>query len=243
MACESPVYENCPVGHPMQKKCKDPKKPCSKCEADRKAKEKKAKEDFEHVRKIAELDDEIKRERDVVIHAREAEDNEKAIAQKKNDLQVAKESARVAALNPLPPVSNPEATSLSSCAGSQAVGTKQPSNSDLPGDLSSARARWERQKSVNNEHNDSIDAIMAMTGLEQVKEQILAIKDKKDVAIRQGTDLRKERFNVAMLGNPGTGKISGKFHPIVGNMRFSRENYFRSPLCEIYGLLSDLRGK
>jgi hypothetical protein len=58
---------------------------------------------------------------------------------------------------------------------------------------------------VNGEGDQSIDAIMEMTGLEDVKEQVLNIKDKIDIATRQGTDLRKERFNVAMLGNPGTG--------------------------------------
>lgn len=53
--------------------------------------------------------------------------------------------------------------------------------------------------------NDAIDAIMDMTGLEKVKQQVLSIKAKVDTALRQGTSLKGERFNVVMLGNPGTG--------------------------------------
>ena len=56
--------------------------------------------------------------------------------------------------------------------------------------------------------NPSIDVIMAMTGLEEVKEQVLRIKDNIDTIIRQNAPIR-ERFNVSMLGNPGTGMSVG----------------------------------
>ena len=55
---------------------------------------------------------------------------------------------------------------------------------------------------VDNQH---IDAIMEMTGLEKVKEQVLAIKDKIDMSARQDTSVRDERFHIVLLGNPGTG--------------------------------------
>ena len=53
--------------------------------------------------------------------------------------------------------------------------------------------------------NANIDAIMSMTGLEEVKAQVLKIKAKIDVSKRQGTSESDERFNVVLQGNPGTG--------------------------------------
>jgi len=70
---------------------------------------------------------------------------------------------------------------------------------------SAARDEWQYQKSINGVQNPAIDAIMAMIGLEDVKKQVLSIKNKVDTSMRQGTDLKGERFNVSMLGNPGTG--------------------------------------
>jgi hypothetical protein len=46
-----------------------------------------------------------------------------------------------------------------------------------------------------------------MIGLENVKSQVLRIKAKVDTSIRQGTDLKKERLGLVLLGNPGTGTV------------------------------------
>lgn len=46
---------------------------------------------------------------------------------------------------------------------------------------------------------------MGMIGLEDVKSQVLRIKAKVDLSLRQGTDVKGDRFNIALLGNPGTG--------------------------------------
>ncbi|KAK1223907.1 hypothetical protein PQX77_013213 [Marasmius sp. AFHP31] len=83
--------------------------------------------------------------------------------------------------------------------------TSQPSKSVKS---SPSEAEWNRQKQVDGAHNKEIDALMELTGLEEVKEQVLKIKAKIDLAKRQGIDLKDERFNVVMLGNPGTGKTT-----------------------------------
>lgn len=70
---------------------------------------------------------------------------------------------------------------------------------------SEAENEWQRQKQVEGAKNQPIDAIMEMGGLEKVKSEILKIKAKADVIARQGSSLKKERFSVSMLGNPGTG--------------------------------------
>ena len=72
---------------------------------------------------------------------------------------------------------------------------------------SEAQADWQRRKDTDGVANPHIDAIMEMIGLEPVKQQVLKIMDKVDVNVRQGTSLSKERFNVVLLGNPGTGII------------------------------------
>ncbi|KAJ6531120.1 P-loop containing nucleoside triphosphate hydrolase protein [Mycena capillaripes] len=73
---------------------------------------------------------------------------------------------------------------------------------------SPSEAAWDYKKSVEGVFNPHIEQIMEMTGLEEVKEQVLRIWDKIEVATRQGVDLSKERFNVVFLGNPGTGKTT-----------------------------------
>ena len=76
---------------------------------------------------------------------------------------------------------------------------------------SEAQSDWQRRKDTDGVVNPHIDAIMEMIGLEPVKQQVLKIMDKVDVNVRQGTSLAKERFNVVLLGNPGTGTVSSDY--------------------------------
>ena len=71
--------------------------------------------------------------------------------------------------------------------------------------VSASKTEWQRQKDQENANNPAIDKIMEMIGLENVKSQVLRIKSKVDTAARQGTDLKKERLGLVLLGNPGTG--------------------------------------
>ncbi|KAF8159714.1 P-loop containing nucleoside triphosphate hydrolase protein [Crassisporium funariophilum] len=75
-----------------------------------------------------------------------------------------------------------------------------------------SKAEWERQKNVEGASNGTIDALMDMTGLEDVKKQVLEIKAKVDTSTRQNISLKDERFNVVLLGNPGTGKTTVARH-------------------------------
>ena len=71
---------------------------------------------------------------------------------------------------------------------------------------SPAKEDWKRQKKYENAQNNAIDSMMNMTGLEEVKLQILQIKAKIEVSIRQNAESSSDRLNVSFLGNPGTGK-------------------------------------
>ena len=71
---------------------------------------------------------------------------------------------------------------------------------------SPSETEWKRQKELEGARNDAIDAMMKMTGLESIKEQLLRIKSKIDTAQRQNASVKAERFNIVFLGNPGTGQ-------------------------------------
>lgn len=112
--------------------------------------------------------------------------------------------------------SAPSASVLAAAAGSPTPGSSTPSRSSSPTPPSDddtapplppskSELEWQRQKDFEGADNASIDAIMEMTGLEKVKEQVLQIKAKVDTARRQGTSIKDERFNVVLQGNPGTG--------------------------------------
>ncbi|KAF8543307.1 P-loop containing nucleoside triphosphate hydrolase protein [Trichophaea hybrida] len=65
---------------------------------------------------------------------------------------------------------------------------------------------WQRQKD-DGETNPAFDFLMTkLTGLETIKAHLLLMKSKIETAVRQGIDLKQERFDIVLLGNPGTGK-------------------------------------
>ncbi|KAI5793323.1 P-loop containing nucleoside triphosphate hydrolase protein [Geopyxis carbonaria] len=74
--------------------------------------------------------------------------------------------------------------------------------------ISKMADEWERQKRVESASSASIDRLMGMVGLEGVKRQMLAIRDKVETCQQQLTDLKHERFNIVFQGNPGTGKTT-----------------------------------
>ncbi|KAI1989899.1 hypothetical protein LOZ53_003465 [Ophidiomyces ophidiicola] len=74
--------------------------------------------------------------------------------------------------------------------------------------LSSAREEWDYQKDVEGQTNESLDSLMNMIGLEKVKEKFMSVKARVDAVVRQSASLNDERFNAALLGNPGTGKTT-----------------------------------
>ena len=100
----------------------------------------------------------------------------------------------------LPPV---KAETTSQMPSSRALPKPFPKLAESP-----SKKEWLRQKNMEGASNPSIDAIMGMTGLEEVKKKVLNIKTKIDVSIRQNASLKKDRFNAVLLGNPGTGGCS-----------------------------------
>jgi hypothetical protein len=189
--------------------------------------EKRDAEQRAHERQMAELEADEARERETIRYAQESKERKRALEQKRMDVGVAAEQARAAtsppAPAPAPPLPESPRSTRSPFTASvpvvplanASIPTPQPtptvsispstSSPAAKPKISVAKEEWERQKRLEGAVNPPIDAIMTMTGLEDVKRQVLRIKSKVDTSTRQGTDLKGERFNIAMLGNPGTG--------------------------------------
>jgi DNA replication protein DnaC len=183
-------------------------------------------EDLAHAKKLADINEKIAVEEQAHRDHQLAEDRTRAIQQKEKDLEIAKSRTSQAVTTPpiIAGVSDenslpsPPAASESSSGNSQPVlksrqttvkTRKALSSESVPTRqeaVSPSNNDWQRRKDVDGASNDAIDSIMEMIGLEEVKEQVLRIYEKIEVTRRQGTSLKDERFNIVLLGNPGTGK-------------------------------------
>jgi hypothetical protein len=207
---------------------------CHKCENDRKQAAKKAQRDLDakiqrevkmqkHLKEVAKFDEEIAQytQRMEDLHV----DNEQraVLTQKRKDLEAAKERANKTQNSPRDPLDIYDDNDPSPRKGAV---KKPPKSSTAPAkatphrhsnlqneiktavkhNKSPSKTEWQRQKDQENAINPAIDQIMEMIGLEEVKQQVLRIKSKVETSIRQGTDLKKERLGLVLLGNPGTGK-------------------------------------
>jgi hypothetical protein len=173
----------------------------------------------EHAAKVAEYDRQIRLIREQMADGKAAEENAQALEQKKQDLEAARRLAEKAAEAS---VSLTQETSTAAHARSmtwlksntsksrhgegQEVSPKADQNGSDEIKLA-CEQEWDRQKRSDGASNVAIDALMALTGLEDVKSKILNIKAKIETVLRQGTDMKDERLGIVLLGNPGTGKI------------------------------------
>lgn len=208
---------------------------CKKCEHEMKVAEKKQKEEFIrqakrdaeqriHDQQMADLEKEISLKRDTIRDGQLSEERKQALLQKQKDLQeaaaLAAQASATSSAPTVPPPSGPspvgpphekktstppsKASDHAQRKNGNTSNVKPPVSTSIPA-RSAAKDNWQHQKTVDGQVNDAIDKIMEMTGLESVKDQVLKIKSKVDAATRQNTSLKDERFNVTMLGNPGTG--------------------------------------
>lgn len=73
---------------------------------------------------------------------------------------------------------------------------------------SAAADEWERERIEDRTlqvQYPAISQLMELVGLEEVKAQVLAIRDRIQICQRQRINLKKERFHIVFQGNPGTG--------------------------------------
>jgi hypothetical protein len=208
---------------------------CVKCEREAKLAEERQQEAFRrqqkqeeeqlaHNQRMAKLEREIALQRQTARDAQIDQDRKIAIQQKEKDLEEATSQAARSSLisgangpqdakrtlNQRPTDSEPprmgkenQTREIGDPDLMQSKGTTAKVVRPLP--KSPSEDEWRRRKDVEGESNDAIDGIMDLIGLEDVKKQVLRIKAKVDTAKRQCVSLKDERFNVVLLGNPGTG--------------------------------------
>ncbi|TVY43119.1 NFX1-type zinc finger-containing protein [Lachnellula subtilissima] len=240
MKCQAREQKMCSIGHKINWCCSEGEpKSCHACERARKAAEREiqkavaeqAKQEDDtrkHQEAVRKYDEQIQQLADGTRRQKLEAQRAAVIKQKEKDLANAKERARKAST--WAPVDPADPSSIS-IPGSWPASKNQSNPSAVPKSTpqsrtllhnaiknatshnsSPSKTEWQRQKDQLNAVNPAIDEIMDMIGLEEVKSQVLRIKAKVDTSIRQSTDLKKERFGLVLLGNPGTGKTTVARH-------------------------------
>ncbi|KAH7925247.1 P-loop containing nucleoside triphosphate hydrolase protein [Leucogyrophana mollusca] len=231
MPCEYIFYAKCMANvHDQSWQCHQGQPvTCPKCDRDAKRAEQQRAKDFlrqqkqeadrlAHERRMADIEAKFALENEVLADAQLAQQRADAIRQKEKDLEAARARVKNASRTqgtsaprspPLPDNATPETKPMvKPMHAPNERPLPPPPQPPAPATRSIARDDWQRQKDIDGAYNDAIDAIMDMTGLEDVKNQVLKIKAKIDLAKRQGLSLNKERLNLVLLGNPGTGKTT-----------------------------------
>ena len=145
---------------------------------------------------LAESQAEINHQRRILQDRREAEESAKVLEQKKQDLA----NLKVTANN----LEKQRQSSTKPQATSKSSGKKVAVDNEE--DQLLAKKQWEYLKRFKGADNEALNDLMNMVGLEDVKDNFLAIKSEVDTAVRQGLDMSNKRFRASLLGNPGTGK-------------------------------------
>lgn len=224
--CDQVVKTKCQTGHAQSFLCRMGKPAsCRTCEKEKSAKEKKLKEEYarqqkreqeeqKHAESMAKIEEEIRILREITADSQRSKEMTQALEQKRQDLADAKRFKNGLSIfsavektvtkpntdAPQPQVEAQHAVQRADDTGS--TGTQpQPKLRPSPSEI-----EWDRQKRIENASNDAIDSLMRLTGLEEVKSQILKIKARVETALRQNTNMKDERYGAVLLGNPGTGK-------------------------------------
>lgn len=153
------------------------------------------------------IQDELDHEKRVAKDAKDEEDRKKSLQKSKTELENLRQTRSQQAAAKLAEENAKNAAAANSTAASSPKGSSGgPASQDVvPG---SAQGDWEYQKREEHAQSASLDALMGMIGLEDVKRAFLNIKSTVDTARRQGISPQDERYGCVFLGNPGTGKTT-----------------------------------
>lgn len=224
MPCEHLMSGTCQKGHQLSWKCHQ-KKPsiCRSCDREAKEQERQQRAAFERQQKLAaeqaqhdaemaKIENELRAVREEKLEHQRAAEMNRALEQRRQDLEVAKLAATQDPLprRPIVPKVAERTKAEPGIEPSTQSGASVPKTTHEPVviplvERSATELEWDRQKRVEGAVNVAIDDLMKMTGLEKVKAQVLRIKAKIETSQRQDTDLKQERFGICLLGNPGTG--------------------------------------
>jgi len=224
--CHQLVSRSCVRQHKTKVVCSRRADHCQRCIVEDKETERLIKRDLKleearlqkqeaYSKSLQEIDAEIAHEKRIAGYKREEEEQKKTLEQRKQDLAALKDAQKRADEQK----KQKEMLATKAAAREQAKAAQQ-AQKRVVGDSSDnspdvgfeypedARAEWEHLKRCEGANSKAVDELMAMIGLEDVKQEFLSTKSKVDLALRQGSSLGSDRFSCSMLGNPGTGKTT-----------------------------------
>lgn len=188
---------------------------CSRCIEEDKAIERRARRDLKmeadrlarqaaYKKELEKIQDELDHQRRLLKYDAEEAAQKKTLQQQRDELEGLKETVKR---------KEEQKTQQVLLERERAGRSLQPSiSSDKSSDdkemtAGTAKWEWEHLKKREGAKSKTLDELMEMIGLEDVKKQFLSIKAKVDTVIRQDSSLKSERFSCSLLGNPGTGKL------------------------------------
>lgn len=162
-----------------------------------------------YANELQEVQDEIDLQRRKIKYQAEAEEQKNTLSQQRADLAALRDTQQRLLKQ------KQKATDASRKSVENNVNAESTVQRDTvadPGDnhhekSGTTRADWEHLKKFDGAKSQSLDTMMGMVGLEDVKREFLSIKLKVDTTLRQGVSLASERFSCSLLGNPGTGTV------------------------------------
>lgn len=250
MECRAIVESVCPRSHRLTRPCFKSKSTCRECEAEDKEKERIKQRDHRldmqresrqkfYMQQLQEVQDEIAHERRILRDRAEQNDQERSLKQSRQDLENLRrrpERSQNVKVTPKPPSTTVELPSTtdggrdSACQECSEGGAPDESKRSDACELSPGE-EWRNQKMYEDAHNEALDSLMEMIGLEDVKSAFLSIKSRVDTAVRQGIGLKTDRFGATLLGNPGTGSTGFPCHNTM--LTYCREDYRCSTLRQV----------
>ncbi|KAI9925314.1 hypothetical protein MW887_006242 [Aspergillus wentii] len=230
MECRQIIEWVCSRGHRTTRPCAKINGACQPCNAEDRAQEAKKQRNMmlevererrqkEYMKELTELQDEIAHERRLQKDEQDREQRKRVLQQHRDDLanlRSPKPDNQSKAMNMATetitpkqsPAFNKENDVPSSLKPEPTVKNQGKSTNKPEPPKSAAKDEWEYQKNFEGAKSAEIDTLMEMIGLEEVKEKFITIKDQVDTTLKQGIDLKGERFGSVLRGNPGTGKTT-----------------------------------
>ncbi|OAA59143.1 CbxX/CfqX [Niveomyces insectorum RCEF 264] len=216
--CSEVVHVVCDRGHKRRVACSKRNEVCARCQEEDRETLRRARRDLalEQARRARQqayrqelqlLDDEIDHQRRIVKDQRDADDEKAQLAYRRDELAAIQRTAKMVQVQKMAAEQKRKADDKAATNKADQK-ENQPGESNNPWPEGKASEEWADLKRETGVQNAAIDEIMAMVGLEDVKQEFLSIKTRVDIALRQGVSLAKERFGCVLVGNPGTGKTT-----------------------------------
>lgn len=212
--CNQLIEKICVKQHAYKVRCEENHAGCSECRKEEEDIRRRAKRDLElekarmarrdsYRRELEKIQDEIAHEKLLLKLAQENEDQRRDLKQSRDDLAALKETNSRRDAMKQAKMTAKLASKFNTTSNSPSTSTKSSTKDIDPG---SAQEEWEDLKREERASNTTLDALMGMVGLEDVKRAFLTLKGRVDTATRQCIPMESERFGCTLLGNPGTGE-------------------------------------